>query len=371
MRLVNFDGYIPYDEDSFQTLVKDLKAETDKADAAYKAIDDDLKAYIALLAFNNLYVIMHDKARLRAFVQNQLKATVKGGGKLPGDEIEAAIDAVYLSMFDAIERAAGRIEGQKPQIEFAWGIRVDKGPGMIIRPHLATVLFQAQNVALAMSAYQKGTLRPAITAEYRRARGILNAAESACGSLGVALPGDPLADAAKLPAALAAVGQKAAQKHAGLLEFRRFAEAALSRMPDAKPDDVIQSFSVTAASLPLAAALRSYWATLMGLSAWLRTANLLSVANQAGFVMRARIVYLLAKGEEPTDWTDSYAVGSTRKIDLSAQPKRMGQRFQVEVDAAAGATERGEVMFHSMLAAPDVVEISVRGTTLSFAIEAQ
>ncbi len=368
MHLINFDGYIPYDEDSFQQLVKSLKQATDDADAAYTAIHDDLNAYLALLAFNARYLIMRDKARVREFVGNELKATVRGGDALPGDEIEAAIDALYLDIVNSINNAARNVEGRSPDIQFAYNLPVDHGPGMLFRPFLATELFRAQGVAKALRDYRSATLRPAITREYRRARGILGSAESVSGPLGVAPPPDPLADAAKLPKRFEELGQLAAKKHAGLLEFRHFAEAALTRAADAKADAVIAAFRVTATNLPGATALLQHWTMMTCLSNWALTANTLSVVNNAGFVMRARVVYLLNGSEDATDWTDSYPIGDARRIELNAHPKHRSARFQVEVDAKAGVTRRGPPMFQSLLADEELAEVNVQGGTLTYDI---
>lgn len=369
MHLLNFDGFVDYDEVDFQALIADVKAATDAADAAYTALDVDLKAYFALLAFNNLYVIIRDKAHVRAFVQDALKASVKGGDGLPGDEIEAAIDALLLGISAQINLHTRQVDGQKPKIEFDFGLRVDKGAGATYRPAFATIKYVVQHIATTMRDWRKDTLHPAMATEYRRTRQILLSAETISGALGLSLPGDPVANADKMPQALSALGQSAQTKHAGLLEFRRYAEAALSHKPDAAPNSVIDSFSVTASNLPSVAALRRHWTVMMGLSSWPRTANLLSIANHAGFVMSARAIYLLATGEEPTDWTDKYAAPGRREIDLNAQLKHRGERFQVEVDAVLGVTERSEPMFHSALANPERAEINVTGTTLNFEIE--
>ncbi len=370
MHLLNFDGFVDYDEVDFQALIADLKTATDAADAAYTALDVDLKAYFALLAFNNLYVIIRDKAHVRAFVQDELKASVKGGGELPEDEIEAAIDALLLGISTQINLHTRQVDGQKPKIEFDFGLRTDKGPGSAYRPAFATIMYVVQHIATTIRDWRKDTLHPAMTWEYRRTRQILLSAEAISGALGSSLPGDPVLDAGKMPQTLTTLGQSAQTKHAGLLEFRRYAEAALSHQPDATPNSVIISFSVTASNLPPVAALRRHWAVMMGLSSWPRTANLLSIANRAGFVMSVRAIYLLATGEEPTDWTDKYAAPGTREIDLSAHPKHHGERFQIEVDAVLGVTRRSEPMFHSGLGGLEKAEINVTGTTLNFEIEA-
>lgn len=368
MHTIGFDGYIPYDEPDFQKFVKDLKTATDAFDAAYKSFADDLHTYLALLGFTERYLILRDKARLAAFVEDELGGDPKAVDGLPGDEIEAAIDAEVQSMVGTLNFASKDLEGRSPDIEFDWGIPVDHGPAIIDRPILASVLFKAEAKAKAMRAYQSATLRPAIKREFRRTVGIVQSAEQTAGPLDKTIS-PPLEDQPeRLRTRLAEVGPLADVQHAGLIEFRRFVEAALTRDPDATPEKVIAAFRVTATNLPSEQALLRHWVMMIGLSSWPRTANVISLTNNAGFVMKARVVHLTPGGEAAEDWTDHFPIGSTRRIPL-VHPGKAAQPFQIEVDATAGLTRRSASLFQSFLPGEEVAEVSVSGATLGYDID--
>jgi hypothetical protein len=195
---------------------------------------------------------------------------------------------------------------------------------------------------------------------------ILSHAQPLEGVLGQTLPADPLAAPAATTAAIAVLARTADTKHAGLIAFRRFAGAALARTPDIDTADVVSAFTVTGQSIQGQSQLPAYWAAMIGLSAWPRTANAVLVANDAWFIMRARAVYLKPGGEEPDGWTDDFAKGETRTIDIKAAGQ--GVRVQIEIDATAGLTKRSAPIDHSLMPVADVTQIEVSGTTLDYSV---